>query len=147
MGWLAFFVRGWASIITRNLNMFTLISLGTGVAYLYSIIAVVFPAVFPASFRDIDGKVDIYFEAAAMIITLVLLGQVLELKARNSTGAAIRSLLGMAPKIARRLRDDGEEEEIPLIRCRSETACAFAPGKKSRSTGLLSTGSAPSMNR
>ncbi len=138
-GW-PFFVRGWASVISRNLNMFTLISLGTGVAYLYSIIAVVFPDVFPASFRDIDGKVDIYFEAAAVIITLVLLGQVLELKARNSTGAAIRSLLGMAPKIARRLRDDGEEEEISLDQVQIGDRLRVRPGEKIPVDGVVVDG-------
>jgi Cu+-exporting ATPase len=99
-GW-PFFVRGWQSILNRSLNMFTLIGLGVGVAYVYSLIAALMSDIFPASFRDMGGRVPVYFEPAAVIVTLVLLGQVLELKARSQTGAAIRGLLGLAPKTAR----------------------------------------------
>ena len=105
-GW-PFFQRGWASIRNRHLNMFTLIALGTGVAYIYSVIATVAPDLFPAAFRDASGRVAVYFEAAAMIVTLVLVGQVMELRARHRTGAAIRALLGLAPKSARRIDADG----------------------------------------
>ena len=112
-GW-PFFERGWASVVSRNLNMFTLISLGTGTAFVFSAIAAIFPGIFPDSFRDHHGSVPVYFEPAAVIVTLVLLGQVLELRARRQTGGAIRALLGLAPKTARRLRDDGREEEVPV---------------------------------
>jgi Cu+-exporting ATPase len=108
-GW-PFFERGWASLKTRNLNMFTLIALGTGVAWTYSVIALFAPSAFPAEFRDHHGLVAVYFEAAAVITVLVLLGQVLELQARERTGGAIRALLDLAPKTARRIRDGGEEE-------------------------------------
>ena len=109
-----FFVKGWPSIVNRSLNMFPLIGLGVGVAYLYSLVAALFPGIFPASFRGESGEVAVYFEAAAVIVTLVLLGQVLELKARSQTGAAIKALLGLAPKTARRFRDDGSDEDVPL---------------------------------
>src|ERR1700736_5244287 len=112
-GW-PFFQRGWRSIVTRNLNMFTLIALGTGVAYLYSVIATLAPGVFPAAFRGPDGAVAVYFEAAAVITVLVLLGQVLELRAREQTGGAIRALLKLAPKTARRLNPGGNDEEVAL---------------------------------
>ena len=111
---LPFFQRGTKSIINRRLNMFTLIALGTSVAYFYSIIAVVAPQIFPESFRTEEGSVAVYFEAAAVIVTLVLLGQVLELRARSRTSQAIKSLLGLKPKMARRIRDDGSEEDIKL---------------------------------
>ncbi len=114
-GW-PFFARGWASLVTRNLNMFTLIALGTGAAWLYSVVAVLAPSAFPAGFRGMDGTVAVYFEAAAVITVLVLLGQVLELRAREQTGGAIRALLNLAPKTARRLLADGSDEEIPLER-------------------------------
>ncbi len=112
-GW-PFFQRAWASVVHRSLNMFSLIALGTGAAYLYSLVATVVPGVFPAGFRGMDGAVAVYFEAAAAITVLVLLGQVLELRAREQTGGAIRALLNLAPKTARRIRPDGEDEEIPL---------------------------------
>lgn len=112
-GW-PFFERGWASLVSRHLNMFTLISLGTGTAYLYSLAATFFPGRFPADFRKMGGAVPVYYEAAAVITVLVLLGQVLELRARDQTGGAIRTLLNLAPKSARRLRDGGADEEIPL---------------------------------
>jgi Cu+-exporting ATPase len=112
-GW-PFFVRGWASLVSGNLNMFTLIAMGTGVAWIYSVIATLLPGVFPAAFRNADGSVPVYFEAAAVITVLVLLGQVLELRARERTSGAIRALLDLAPKRARRIGADGGEEEIDL---------------------------------
>jgi Cu+-exporting ATPase len=112
-GW-PFFQRGWASLVSRNLNMFTLIALGTGVAWLYSLVAVLAPGLFPPGFRTPEGTVAVYFEAASVITTLVLVGQVLELRARERTGGAIRALLGLAPKTARRLRRDGSDEEVAL---------------------------------
>ena len=112
-GW-PFFVRGWQSVITRNLNMFTLIAMGTGVAWLYSVVAIFLPGLFPQAFRGPDGAVAVYFEAAAVITVLVLLGQVLELRAREQTSGAIRALLDLAPKTARRFREDGGEEEVSL---------------------------------
>jgi len=112
-GW-PFFRRGWASLVNRRLNMFTLIALGTGVAYLYSLVAVLAPGIFAPSFRTPQGEVALYFEAAAVIVTLVLLGQVLELRARSQTGSAIRALLDLAPKQARLVRDDGSEEDVVL---------------------------------
>ncbi len=112
-GW-PFFERGWASIVNRSLNMFTLIAIGTGVAYLYSVVATLLPDIFPASLRGHGGEVGVYFEVSAVIIVLVLLGQVLELRARSQTGSAIKALLGLAPKTARVIRRDGTEEEISL---------------------------------
>ncbi len=112
-GW-PFFERGWASVRTRNLNMFTLIAMGVGVAWVYSVVAVAAPGVFPAAFRNMDGSVPVYFEAAAVITALVLLGQVLELGARERTSGALKALLDMAPKTARRIRADGTDEEATL---------------------------------
>ena len=112
-GW-PFFVRGWQSLVTRNLNMFTLIALGTGVAWLYSVVATFAPGIFPAAFRGHDGSVAVYYESAAVVTVLVLLGQVLELRAREATSGAIKALLDLAPKTTRRIRDDGSDEEIPL---------------------------------
>src|SRR4029078_5117874 len=109
-----FFVRGAQSLRNRSLTMFTLIALGVGVAYLFSVVALLAPNLFPPSFRGHGGEVGVYFEAAAAIKTLVLLGQDLELRARSQTGAAIRSLLQLAPKTARRLRGDGAEEDVDL---------------------------------
>jgi heavy metal translocating P-type ATPase len=137
-GW-PFFVRGWRSVLTRNLNMFTLIALGTGVAFLYSAVATLAPAVFPAAFRGPDGAVPVYFEAAAMITVLVLLGQVLELRAREQTSGAIRALLDLAPKIARRVRD-GTEEEIPLDRVAVGELLRVRPGEKIPVDGELTDG-------
>src|SRR6516165_526214 len=128
-GW-PFFQRGWASIISRRLNMFTLIALGTGVAYVYSLVAALVPGIFPASFRDVDGQVPLYFEAAAVIVTLVLLGQVLELRARSQTSSAIRALLDLAPKRARRLREDGSDEDIPLEDVVPGDRLRVRPGEK-----------------
>ena len=112
-GW-PFFQRAWSSIVNRSLNMFTLIAVGTGTAYFYSVIAVLFPRFLPESFIGVHGSPEVYFEASAVIITLVLLGQVIELRARRKTGDAIRSLLALAPKTARIIRDDDTNEDIPL---------------------------------
>ncbi len=128
-GW-PFFVRGWRSVVTWNLNMFTLIGLGVGVAYIYSVVARLFPGIFPGSFRNEAGEVGVYFEAAAVIVTLVLLGQVLELKARSQTSAAIKALLGLAPKTARRLREDGTEEDVPLDQVQPGDRLRVRPGEK-----------------
>src|SRR3954471_17393200 len=128
-GW-SFFVRGWQSIVTRNLNMFTLIAMGTGIAYLYSIVATIAPGVFPAAFRDHSGAVATYFEAAAVITVLVLLGQVLELRAREQTSGAIRALIDLAPKTARRIRDDGTDEEVSLDAIAVGDRLRVRPGEK-----------------
>ena len=128
-GW-PFFQRGWASVFNRSLNMFTLIAIGTGAAYVYSVAATLFPDFFPASFRSHSGAVAIYFEAAAVITTLVLLGQVLELRARSQTSSAIRALLGLAPKTARLLRDDGSEEDLPLESVVPGNRLRVRPGEK-----------------
>jgi len=112
-GW-PFFQRGWASVVSRHLNMFTLIALGTGAAYVYSAVATFAPGIFPAGFHGMGGTVAVYYEAAAVITVLVLLGQVLELRAREQTGGAIRALLNLAPKTARRLRDGAEDEDVPV---------------------------------
>jgi len=136
-GW-PFFVRFEQSIVNRNLNMFTLIGLGVGVAYLYSVIASLIPGIFPDSFKK-DGEVGVYFEAAAVIVTLVLLGQVLELKARSKTGAAIKALLGLAPKTARRMRD-GIEEDIPLEQVKIGDILRVRPGEKIPVDGVVIDG-------
>jgi Cu+-exporting ATPase len=128
-GW-PFFQRGWASIVHRSLNMFTLIALGTGVAYLESLVATLAPGLFPPSFRGHGGQVPVYYEAAAVITTLVLLGQVLELKARSQTSGAIRALLDLAPPTARRLAADGSDEEVPLDQVRIGDRLRVRPGEK-----------------
>ncbi len=125
-----FFVRGWRSIETRNLNMFTLIGLGVAVAYGYSVVAVLLPGFFPAAFRDANGHVAVYFEAAAVIVALVLLGQVLELRARSRTGAAIKALLGLTPKTARRVLLSGEEEDVPIEAIQPGDRLRIRPGEK-----------------
>jgi Cu+-exporting ATPase len=135
-----FFVRGWRSLVTRNLNMFTLIGLGVGVAYVYSLVAHLFPDIFPASFRDEVGDVGVYFEAAAVIVTLVLLGQVLELKARSRTSAAIKALLGLAPKTARRISEDGTEQDVPLEQVRLGDRLRVRPGEKVPVDGVVVDG-------
>jgi Cu+-exporting ATPase len=137
-GW-PFFRRGWASIVNRSTNMFTLIAMGTGVAYLFSLTATVFPGVFPASFRDMSGNPPVYFEAAAAIVTLVLLGQVLELRARSRTGAAIRALLDLSPKTARILRD-GTEQDIPLDQVKPGDRLRVRPGEKIPVDGVVLEG-------
>jgi Cu+-exporting ATPase len=138
-GW-PFFVRGARSLVTRNLNMFTLIALGTGVAYAFSVVGVVFPGIFPASFRGMDGEVAVYFEAAAAITMLVLLGQVMELRARSRTGAAIKALLGLAPKTARLIRDDGSEPDVPLDEVKPGDRLRVRPGEKIPVDGLVLEG-------
>jgi Cu+-exporting ATPase len=138
---LPFFVRAWESIVNRSLNMFTLIGLGVGVGYLFSLIAVAVPGVFPASFRDQEGNVPVYFEAAAVIVTLVLLGQVLELRARSQTGAAIKELLGLAPKTARRISENGQEEDVSLDHVRVGDRLRVRPGEKVPVDGVVLEGS------
>jgi Cu+-exporting ATPase len=138
-GW-PFFVRGWKSIVNRSPNMFTLIGLGVTVAYTYSLIAALFPGVFPDSFRDKDGTIPVYFEAAAVITALVLLGQVLELRARSRTGAAIRALLGLAPKTARILHEDGSEEDVPLEKVTVGDRLRVRPGEKVPVDGIMIEG-------
>jgi Cu+-exporting ATPase len=132
--------RGWKSIVNRHLNMFTLIGLGVSVAYLYSLIATLFPEIFPASFRGAGGEVAPYFEAAAVITALVLLGQVLELRARSQTGAAIRALLGLAPKTARLLKDDGSEVDVPLEQVKPGDRLRVRPGEKVPVDGVVLEG-------
>jgi Cu+-exporting ATPase len=138
-GW-PFFVRGWNSVVTRNLNMFTLIALGTGVAWVYSVVATLVPDVFPAAFRTSGGAVAVYFEAAAVITVLVLLGQVLELRARESTSGAIRALLDLAPKIARRIRADGSEQEVTLDQIAVGDRLRVRPGEKVPVDGVVAEG-------
>jgi P-type Cu+ transporter len=137
------FVRGWQSIVNRSLNMFTLISMGIGVAYGYSLFAAVFPNLFPDSFRAADGSVPVYFEAAAAITALVLLGQVLELRARSNTSSAIRALLGLAPKTARVIRPDGREEDIGLDRVVPGDRLRVRPGEKVPVDGVVVEGNSP----
>ncbi len=138
-GW-PFFVRGWASILTRNLNMFTLIAMGTGVAWAYSMVAALAPGLFPPAFRNADGSVAVYFEAAAVITVLVLLGQVLELRARERTSGAIKALLGLAPKNARRLLPDGSEEEVSLETIAVGDRLRVRPGEKVPVDGSVEDG-------
>jgi Cu+-exporting ATPase len=140
LGGSLFFVRAWQSLLRRNLNMFTLIGLGVGVAYLYSLIATVAPGIFPAAFRDEHGSVAVYFEAAAIITTLVLLGQVLELRARSRTGAAIKALLGLSPRTARKLLADGSELDIPLEEVQPGDRLRVRPGEKVPADGILIDG-------
>ncbi|WP_416193392.1 heavy metal translocating P-type ATPase [Nitrobacter sp. TKz-YC01] len=138
-GW-PFFVRGWQSLMTRNLNMFTLIAMGTGVAWVYSIVATVAPGVFPATFRAHDGAVAVYFEAAAVITVLVLLGQVLELRAREATSGAIKALLDLAPKTARRIRADGTDEEVEIAALQVGDRLRVRPGEKVPVDGEITEG-------
>jgi len=138
-GW-PFFVRAIDSVRFRHLNMFTLIGLGVAVAYVYSLIATLFPTLFPASFRDASGHVGVYYEAAAAIVTLVLLGQVMELRARSRTGAAIRALLGLAPKTARRVESDGSERDVPLQAVKPGDTLRVRPGEKIPVDGVVIEG-------
>jgi Cu+-exporting ATPase len=139
-GW-PFFRRGWTSVRTLKLNMFTLIALGTGVAWLFSVVATAVPGIFPDSFRDMDGVVDVYFEAAAVITTLVLLGQVLELRAREQTSGAIRALLDLTPKIAHRVTvADGTEEDVPLEQVQIGDRLRVRPGEKVPVDGTVEDG-------
>jgi len=143
-GW-PFFQRGWASVVNRSTNMFTLIAMGTGVAYVYSVVATLFPKIFPASFRSMGDRPDVYFEAAAAIVTLVLLGQVLELRARTQTSSAIRALLDLSPKMARRIsengNEDGSERDIPLEEVKPGDRLRVRPGEKIPVDGIVLDGS------
>jgi Cu+-exporting ATPase len=138
-GW-PFFVRGWQSLVTRNLNMFTLIAMGTGVAYVYSLIGTVLPQAFPANFRGHDGAVAVYFEAAAVITVLVLLGQVLELRAREATSGAIKALLRLAPKTACRVGDDGADHEVEIDALKAGDRLRVRPGEKVPVDGVILEG-------
>ena len=137
---LPFFQRFWTSLLNRSPNMFTLIGMGTGVAYGYSVIATVAPGIFPASLRTMGGYPDVYFEAAAAITTLVLLGQVMELRARSRTSAALRALLDLSPKTARLLSDDGSEKDIPLEQVKPGDRLRVRPGEKIPVDGVLVEG-------
>ena len=135
-GWPVF-QRGWASVRRLKLNMFTLIAIGTGTAYLFSLIALIFPDVMPTQLHTVDGTVDVYFEAAAVIITLVLLGQVLELRARDKTSAAVRALLDLTPKFARVIHECGEEIEITLNRVKPGDRLRVLPGEAVPVDGII----------
>ncbi len=139
-GW-PFFVRFWRSLVNRSLNMYTLIGLGVGVAWAYSVVATVFPFIFPSSFRSPEGTVEVYFESAAIITVLVLVGEVLQLRARSNTNAAIRALLGMAPKLARRLQEDGTETDVPLEQVQPGDRLRVRPGEKVPVDGTVLEGS------
>ncbi len=139
-GW-PFFIRGWNSVVNRHLNMFTLVALGTGAAYAYSVFALLFPAFIPASLRGASGEIPVYFEPAAVIITLVLLGQVLELRARSQTSSAIRALLGLAPKTARIVRENGTEEDVILESVLAGDRLRVRPGEKIPVDGVVLEGS------
>ena len=139
-GW-PFFERGWESVTHRSPNMFTLIAIGSGSAYLYSVAAVVAPGIFPATFRDMSGNLGLYFEAAAVITVLVLLGQVLELKARSQTSGAIKALLGLAPKTARRIAADGSEQDVDLNAIQVGDNLRVRPGEKIPTDGVVTEGS------
>ncbi len=141
-GW-PFFERGWQSIVNRSPNMFTLIAIGTGTAFVDSVVATLFPGIFPASFRDPSGQVEVYFEAAVVITTLVLLGQVLELRARSQTSSAIRGLLGLAPKTARRLEPDGMEHDVSLDQVTPGDRLRVRPGEKIPVDGIVLEGASP----
>jgi Cu+-exporting ATPase len=139
-GGAPFFKRGWDSLRRRSLNMFTLIALGTGAAYAYSVVATLAPGLFPAGFRDMDGSVAVYFEPAAVIVVLVLLGQVLELRAREQTGGAIRALLNLAPKTAHRINDTGADEEVTLDRVQPNDRLRVRPGDAVPVDGMVLDG-------
>ncbi len=138
-GW-PFFVRGWQSLVTRNLNMFTLIAMGTGVAYVFSLVATVAPDIFPPTFRGHDGAVAVYFEAAAVITALVLLGQVLELRARDATSGAIKALLELAPKTARLVDENGADHEVPIDSLKVGDKLRVRPGEKVPVDGIILEG-------
>jgi P-type Cu+ transporter len=138
-GW-PFFVRGWQSVVSRNLNMFTLIAMGTGVAYAYSVVATFFPGIFPHAFRGHGGAPAVYFEAASVITVLVLMGQVLELRAREATSGAIRALLDLAPKTARRIKDDGSDEDVALDAVQVGDRLRVRPGEKVPVDGIVIEG-------
>src|SRR5437868_5455647 len=132
-------VRGWASVVNRSPNMFTLIALGTGVAYVFSVVATVAPGVFPETMRP-HGVVPVYFEPAAFIVSLVLLGQVLELRARARTRGALKALLGLAPKTARRIEEDGSERDVPLVEVSPGDVLRVRPGEKVPTDGIITEG-------
>src|SRR5690606_13526950 len=134
-----FFVRGWQSVVRRSPNMWTLIGLGTGAAFVYSVAATAAPGLFPESFMA-HGRIGVYFEAAAVIISLTLLGQMLELRARSQTSAAIKSLLGLAPKTARRINADGSEEDVPLNHVHVGDLLRVRPGEKVPVDGVVTEG-------
>ena len=138
-GW-PFFVRGWQSLVTRHLNMFTLIAIGTGVAYVYSVVGTIAPGIFPATFRSHGGAVAVYFESAAVITVLVLLGQVLELRAREATSGAIKALLQLAPKTARRIGDDGADHEVEIDALAVGDRLRVRPGEKVPVDGTILEG-------
>ncbi|HZN02391.1 MAG TPA: heavy metal-binding domain-containing protein, partial [Candidatus Polarisedimenticolia bacterium] len=135
-----FFVRGWQGVVRRSPNMFTLIALGTGAACAFSLVATLVPHRLPAAFRRADGSVDVYFESAAVIVTLVLLGQVLELRARRATGGAVRALLALASRTARRVRPDGGEEDVPLAAIRAGETIRVRPGERVPVDGTVISG-------
>ena len=139
-GWV-FYVRAVQSVVNKSLNMFTLVGLGVSVAYTYSLIAVLFPGIFPAEMRGSDGSVGVYFEAAAVIVTLILLGQVMELKARSQTGTAIKALLGLSPKTGRKINEDGSETDIPLEDVQVGDILRIRPGEKIPVDGIVTDGS------
>ena len=139
-GGMPFMVRGWQSLKTRHLNMFTLIAIGTATAYVYSLVAVLFPHLFPSAFRTASGMIPVYFEASAAILTFVLLGQVLELRARQQTGSAIRALLGLAPHTARLIKEDGTEEDIALESVKVGDRLRIRPGEKIPVDGVIVEG-------
>lgn len=139
-GGAPFFIRGWKSVKTRNLNMFTLIAIGTGVAYFFSVFATLFPSVFPESLKTNMGAVPVYFESAAVIIALVLMGQVLELRAREKTGSAIKALLGLSPKIARLVGEDGSEKDVPIEKIQINNILRVRPGEKIPVDGIITEG-------
>ena len=138
-GW-PFFIRGWQSILHRSLNMFTLIAVGSGVAFTFSVVVTIAPAILPLSLRGRGGEMPVYFEAAAVITTLVLLGQVLELRARSKTGSAIRALLGLAPKTARLIQPGGSETDVPLEQIRVNDRLRVRPGEKIPVDGVVEDG-------
>src|SRR5690554_5916845 len=135
-----FFVRGWQSVVNRSPNMWTLIGLGTGAAFVYSTVATIAPGVFPETFMSM-GRIAVYFEAAVVIISLTLFGQMLELRARSQTSAAIKSLLGLAPKTARRINTDGTEEDVPLTHVHEGDLLRVRPGEKVPADGIVEEGS------
>lgn len=139
-GGAPFFVRGWKSLQTKNLNMFTLIAIGTGVTFIYSVIATLFPSIFPEALKNAEGIIPVYFESAAVIIALVLMGQVLELRARDKTGSAIKALLGLAPKTARLVHDDGREKDVPLEEIQKGNILRVRPGEKIPVDGVVTDG-------
>ena len=145
-GW-PFFERAWASIVNRSLNMFSLIALGTGTAYLYSVVATLAPGIFPVGFRGMDGAVAVYFEAAAVITVLVLVGQVLELRAREQTGGAIRALLNLAPKIARRIATTGDDEDIAVADVQVGDRLRVRPGDGVPVDGVVLEGDSQAVGR